>query len=69
VLLRVEANFKDLVLPEQYYTSAASSIICKRVTIRSEPSSLIANYIKFKRVKLMWSCIATAVKGNWTLEE
>jgi len=69
VLLRAEANFEDLVLPEQCHTSVAGSVICKRVTIRSKPSSLMANYIKFKRVKLMQSCIAMEIEENWTLEE
>ena len=29
----------------------------------------MANYIKFKRVKLMQSCIAMEIEENWTLEE
>jgi len=37
--------------------------------IRSGPLSLMANYIKTKRVESMWSCITTAVEGNWTPEE
>jgi len=37
--------------------------------IRSEPSSLMANYSKIKRVKPLWSCITAAVEGNWNLEE
>jgi len=37
--------------------------------IRSEPSSLIANYIKIKRVESMQSYIAIARKENWVLEE
>ena len=62
-------NFKDLVLPEWHHTSAASSTIFRRVTIRSEPSSLMANYIKIKRVELMRSCIGTTVEENWVLEK
>jgi len=69
VLSRAEVNFKDLVLPEWHHTSAASSTIFRRVTIRSEPSSLMANYIKIKRVELMQSCIATTVEENWILEK
>jgi len=37
--------------------------------IKYEPSSLMANYSKIKRVKPPWSCIATTVEGNWNLEE
>jgi len=37
--------------------------------IRSKPLSLMANYGKIKRVKPPQSCIATAVEGNWNLEE
>jgi len=40
-----------------------------RVMIRSEPSSLMANYSKIKRAKLPWSCLTTAVEGNWNKEE
>jgi len=69
VLSRAEVNFKDLVLPEWHHTSVASSTIFRRVTIRSEPSSLMANYIKIKRVELMQSCIATTVEENWILEK
>jgi len=69
VLSRAETNFEDLVLPEQCHTSAAGSVICKKVTIRSKPLSLMANYIKFKRVELMQSCITMAMEENWTLEE
>jgi len=47
----------------------ASGVIHRRVTIRSEPSSLMANYSKIKRVEPPWSHIATAVEGNWNLEE
>jgi len=36
--------------------------------IKAEPSSLMANYSKIKRVKLLWSRIVMAVKGNWKLE-
>jgi len=46
-----------------------SGIIHKRVTIRSEPSSLMAKNSKIKRVKPSWSHIAMAVEGNWNLEE
>jgi len=69
VLSRAEVNFKDLVLPEWHHTSVASSTIFRRVTIRSEPSSLMANYIKIKRVELMRSCIGTTVEENWVLEK
>jgi len=69
VLSRAEVNFKDLVLPEWHHTSVASSTIFRRVTIRSEPSSLMANYIKTKRVELMRSCIGTTVEENWVLEK
>jgi len=65
----MEASLDGLVQPEQCYTSAASSIIHRRVTIRSEPSLLMANYSKIKRVEPPWSCIAMAVEGNWNLEE
>jgi len=47
----------------------AGSAICRRVMIRFEPLSLMANYGKIKRVETLWSCIAMAVKGNWNLEE
>ena len=69
MLSRAEVNFKDLVLPEWHHTSVASSTIFRRVTIRSEPSSLMANYIKIKRVELMRSCIGTTVEENWVLEK
>jgi len=69
VLLRTEANLDGLVLPERHHTSAAGSAICRRVMIRSEPSSLMANYSKIKKVELLWSRIVIAVKGNWNPEE
>jgi len=37
--------------------------------IRSEPSSLMANYSNIKRVEPPWNHIAIAVEGNWNLEE
>jgi len=43
--------------------------IFRRVMIRPEPLSLMASYIKIKRVKLAQSHIAITVKGNWTLKE
>ena len=69
VLLRTEANFKDLVLSEWYHTSVASSTVFRRVMIKSELSLLIANYIKIKRVESAQSHIAITVEENWTLEE
>ena len=48
---------------------AASSVIFRRVTIRSEPSLLMANYIKIKRDESMQSCITTTTRGNWVLEK
>jgi len=44
-------------------------LFAERVTIRSKPSSLMANYSNIKRVELPWSCIAMAVEGNWNPEE
>jgi len=55
VLLRVETNFEDQALLEWYHTLVAGSVIFRRVTIRSKPSSLMANYIKIKRVELAQS--------------
>ena len=69
VLLRAEIVFKDLVLPEQCHTSVASGAICRRVMIRSEPSVMMANYNKIKRVKLPQSHIVAAVEGNWNPKE
>jgi len=69
VLLRVEVSLDRLMQPEQYYTSAASGIIHRRVMIKSELSLLMANYSKIKRVRPSWSCITVAVEGNWNLEE
>jgi len=49
-----------LVIRMQIVTYFAStfvwhdSVICRRVKIRSRLSSLMANYIKIKRVELMW---------------
>jgi len=65
----MEANLDRLAQLEQHHISAAYSTICRRVTIRSEPSSLMANYSKIKRVELLQCCIAMAVKGNWNLKE
>ena len=62
-------NLDELMQPEQHHTLVAGSIIYRRVIIRSEPSSLMANYSKIKIVKPLWSCIAIAVKGNWNLGE
>ena len=69
VLSRTEVNLDGLVEPKQCHTSAAGGAICKRVTIRSKPPSLMATYSKIKRVKLLWSCITIVVEGNWNLEE
>jgi len=69
VLLRAEANLDRLAQPERCHTSVASSAICKRVMIRSEPPSLMANYGKIKRVKPLQSHITMAVEGNGNLEE
>ena len=46
----------------------ASSIIHRRVMIRAEPSSLMANCSKIKRVKPLQSHIIMAVEGNRKLE-
>jgi len=48
---------------------AASSIIHRAVTIRAEPSLLIANYSKIKGIEPLWSCIRTAMEETWNLEE
>jgi len=61
--------FEALVLPEQHHTSAVNGTIYRRVMIRSELSSLMANYSKIKRVKPLWSRIAMAVEGNWNPEK
>jgi len=37
--------------------------------IRSKPLSLMANYIKIKRIELARHYITTTVKGNWVLEK
>ena len=47
----MEANLDRLTRPEQCHTSAAGGGIHRRVTIRSEPLSLMANYSKIKRVE------------------
>jgi len=47
----------------------ASSVIFRRVTIRSKLSSLMVNYVKIKRVELTQSHITTTIEGNWILEE
>jgi len=65
----MEANLDGLARPEQHHTSAVSDVIHRRVTIRSKPSSLMANYSKIKRVEPPWSHIAIAVERNWNLEE
>ena len=44
-------------------------LFAERVMIRSEPSSLMANYSKIKKIKLPQSHIAMAVKRNQNLEE
>ena len=69
VLSRTEANLDGLMQSEWCHTSAAGSVIHRRVTIRSKPSSLIANYSKIKRVEPPWSYLAMAVEGNWNTEE
>ena len=69
VLSRMEANLDRLVWPKRHYTSVASSVIHRIVMIRSEPSSLMANYSKIKRVEPPQSHIVIAVEGNWNLEE
>jgi len=61
--------FEALTLLERYHILAASSTIYRRVTIRSELSSLMANYSKIKKVKLLQSRIVIAIEGNWALEE
>jgi len=53
-----------LMRPEQCHTSAAGSVIHRRVMIRSELLSLMANYSKIKIVEPPQSRIATAVEGN-----
>jgi len=60
----MEVNLNGLALLEQYHTLVASGAIFKRVTIRSGPSSLMANYSKIKRVEPPYSYIAMAVKEN-----
>jgi len=47
----------------------ASSVIYRTVTIRAEPSSLMANYSKIKGIESLWSCIGMAIEGIWNLEE
>jgi len=69
VLSRMETNLDRLMQSKQHHTSVASSIIHRRVMIRSEPSSLMANYSKIKRVEPPWSHLAIAVEGNWNTEE
>jgi len=46
-----------------------SSVIHRRVIIRAEPSLLMANYSKIKRIEPTWSCIGMAVEGIWNLEK
>ena len=62
-------NLDGLMQPEQPHISVASSVIHRRVTIRAELSSLMANYSKIKRIKPMWSCVGIVVGGNWNLED
>jgi len=69
VLLRTEADLDRLMWSEWCHILVTGSIIHKRVTIRSELSSLMANYSKIKRVEPPWSCLAMAVEGNWNTEE
>ena len=61
-------NLDGLMQPEWHHILIAGSVIHRRVRIRAEPSSLIANYSKTKRVELLRSCIVIAVEGNWKLE-
>jgi len=65
----VEVSLEKLKQPEQHHISVASSVIHRRVTIRSEPSLLMANYSKIKRVEPLWSRIVTVAEGNWNIEE
>ena len=65
----MEANFEDLVLLEWCYTLVAGRAIFRKVMIRSEPSSLMANYINIKQVESTQSCIAMAREENWVPEE
>jgi len=62
-------NSDGLAQPERCHTPAAGGAIHRRVMIRYELSSLMANHSKIKRVASMQSHIAMAVEGNWTLEE
>ena len=62
-------SLEKLKQPERYHISVASSVIHRRVTIRSEPSLLMANYSKIKRVEPLWSRIVTVAEGNWNIEE
>jgi len=62
-------NLDRLMQPKLRHTSVAGSGIHRRVMIRSEPSSLMANYSKIKRVEPLWSCLAMAVEGNWNTGE
>jgi len=43
--------------------------IFRRVTIRSKPSSWMANYSNIKKTKSMQSHIATTIEGNWVSEK
>jgi len=65
----MEANLDGLTQPKRHHTLVAGGGIHRRVTIRSEPSSLMANYSKIKEVEPLWSCLAMAVEGNWNTEE
>jgi len=69
VPLRMEANVDGLAWPERRHTSAAGGVIHRRVMIRSELSSLMANYSKIKTAEPQRSCIAMAVEENWNPEE
>ena len=69
VLSRAEVNLDGLAQPEQHHTSVASGAICRKVMIKSELPSLMANYGKIKGVEPLRSRIAMAVEGNGKLEE
>jgi len=62
-------NLNRSVQPEQCHTSAAGGVIHRRVMIRSEPSVMMANYSKIKRVEPPQSRITMVVEENWNLEE
>jgi len=64
----METDLDRSMQPEQHHTSAAGGVIHRRVMIKSEPSVMMANYNKIKRVKPLWSCIAMAVERNQNLK-